>query len=126
MTMKKILIITILAAIGILVLYCKQRENFDYFLNAPGSCIDNKNSVPVTNTLMFYPKIEDSKIIKYSDKPSAHLTHVFMGVNNEGNKYNDGIVYNSMYYTDNTFENTVQGGIRYTQMMPKNGGSSCS
>lgn len=30
-------------------------------------------------------------------------------------KYNDGIIYNSMYYTDNSFENTPKG-VKYTKM----------
>jgi hypothetical protein len=112
-----IMIITTL--VGLFFFYRHlQREKFDYFLNSPGSCIDNKNSVPLTNTIMFYPEIEETTTI--SDKPGKKLTHIFMDNNvNNNSKYNDGIVYNSMYYTDNTFENTAKGGIRYTQMMPK-------
>lgn len=56
------------------------------------------------------------------DTVPANEMIMFMN-NNNMSKYNDGIIYNSMYYTDNTFENTAKGGIEYTPMLPDN---SCS
>lgn len=90
-----VMFLTVAAAIVASIYYISsiKRENMNFGDCSLNRC--NQTMIPdINNSILFYET-------------------------NDKSKYNDGIMYNSMYYTDNTFENTVCDGksiLEYTKM----------